>query len=1337
MLGRTPVSPGLAISPEVPEICNGDSPGSAGWQLASMTSADRKTTVAGRMAHTNVKQAGYRMGRPDTSGLGVSNHDQLSGFGGNDVDALLARKSKYQQGYPSWHDISSGSHLAHNRSSTSADTCLMGGPESKLAGSRGADPGCSLSLDESIHHGGEEFDAGSHQWSLPPSAHALAYAPGNNGGGPDASTSAADMLRRKVRLSTSHSFSGLASAGFSGTRQASAATLASSSSYNNLTSLVHSHKAAGRHRFSDASATGDDVTVLVSPSVASHEGHGSNEWSRTSTGALLYQLSPMTDTSMGEGDGRNWRSSMETVIGGYVGGSGPDERKTSVTMDVTPCGGWGSLEEIERVGYSLECDGGGRVFIPKRESMSGRGRGGDKRAGTIGPLAALSAHGDYASGLRSPPLPCGARSSKDEIYRSSLDTASTEDRQSGGGEGHQGGIQGVGALDGFLGNMDHEHGLAVGDLDEVAEGASLHGLPGGPDPCWPLTPDVLEEVCADTDWLVPRDMGLHAQGLVGHGAGSGARPSGEVHGMTPSALGMMSGLGLPGGTGTKDQHMQPLAGARAMGQGVAPIQLQCKGSGVRQPGKSKEGDALASSPLSAGGQTTPGSASKGGSAKQAGGDKVTEKKVRVDWTPELHACFTQAVDKLGLDKAIPSEILELMGVSSLTRHNIASHLQKYRSRHRRMQSATQVDNGDGNASTVTATEIGQVSSQQGAQDSQQAGGVGTVLGGGAGGSNNRTRAPQRSKSRVSIDVTSGVAGYSTKRTKASPKDGEGALSPPLQGEEPVGGGPMRKGSKKLPRRTLSQLPIIVTPAVADDCTEGAGAGAGAVTGAAAGVCASAHPSLGHVPSCGSLEDLLPAHPDFALPDFSDGEVFLGEDDDGSPVMVEMDDADGTSLLGHGLEDAELIHRLANITSGGASDPQAGMRAPMMMPAGGAVTGNGDVSGAHVMAVGNATGMPLLMDDVDIHGARMRGASGTTQSGAPQQGPFGMMGAPAGNSSKGPPMAMMAMGSELPQQPQQAQPMKSMVGGSMGNLEGPLALPGAGEMFLAQPQQVQPPQQQQPMDSSSGFFMQQPAGHQMPMQWAPSFEAPHSGFMPSQAPQPQPMDAQGPVQAWGVAPPLTPGMFERGGAQVMMMPRRRPILPRLAPRPPAPPVIQRNPPSDASVAPALPGTMSLACGIANTNGHLAAMSLDGRLAPPQWGAPAGGNMGDRNGAGASNSFAQPGMNNAVKWGVGATAGVQGAQAGPQQSVAAPSNASSNALMSPYGPGMQWMQQLLSPSNTGQGSTPAAANNNHLPSIIQQVLLNPLTPLPVGLRSPHLEDVMVVLAKRSRVDHGNSS
>ncbi|CAD5177407.1 unnamed protein product [Musa acuminata subsp. malaccensis] len=56
-----------------------------------------------------------------------------------------------------------------------------------------------------------------------------------------------------------------------------------------------------------------------------------------------------------------------------------------------------------------------------------------------------------------------------------------------------------------------------------------------------------------------------------------------------------------------------------------------------------------------------------------------KRKAKVEWTPELHRRFVQAVEQLGIDKAVPSRILELMGIDCLTRHNIASHLQKYRS----------------------------------------------------------------------------------------------------------------------------------------------------------------------------------------------------------------------------------------------------------------------------------------------------------------------------------------------------------------------------------------------------------------------------------------------------------------------------------------------------------------------------------------------------------------------------------------------------------------------------------------------------------------------------------
>ncbi|XP_022143121.1 two-component response regulator ORR24-like isoform X2 [Momordica charantia] len=59
-------------------------------------------------------------------------------------------------------------------------------------------------------------------------------------------------------------------------------------------------------------------------------------------------------------------------------------------------------------------------------------------------------------------------------------------------------------------------------------------------------------------------------------------------------------------------------------------------------------------------------------------DDSTQKKPRVDWNGELHRKFIAAVNHLGIEKAVPKKILDLMNVEGLTRENVASHLQKYR-----------------------------------------------------------------------------------------------------------------------------------------------------------------------------------------------------------------------------------------------------------------------------------------------------------------------------------------------------------------------------------------------------------------------------------------------------------------------------------------------------------------------------------------------------------------------------------------------------------------------------------------------------------------------------------
>ncbi|XP_056160496.1 two-component response regulator-like APRR2 isoform X2 [Syzygium oleosum] len=74
--------------------------------------------------------------------------------------------------------------------------------------------------------------------------------------------------------------------------------------------------------------------------------------------------------------------------------------------------------------------------------------------------------------------------------------------------------------------------------------------------------------------------------------------------------------------------------------------------------------------------------SKASNLRNSVGTRGNRKKMKVDWTPDLHKKFVQVVEQLGVDQAIPSRILDLMKVEGLTRHNVASHLQKYRM-HRR------------------------------------------------------------------------------------------------------------------------------------------------------------------------------------------------------------------------------------------------------------------------------------------------------------------------------------------------------------------------------------------------------------------------------------------------------------------------------------------------------------------------------------------------------------------------------------------------------------------------------------------------------------------------------
>ncbi|CAA0842626.1 Two-component response regulator ARR2 [Striga hermonthica] len=65
------------------------------------------------------------------------------------------------------------------------------------------------------------------------------------------------------------------------------------------------------------------------------------------------------------------------------------------------------------------------------------------------------------------------------------------------------------------------------------------------------------------------------------------------------------------------------------------------------------------------------------------------KKPRVVWTMEMHQKFLEAIEIIGYEKAVPKKIVEVMGISGLTRENVASHLQKYRGSSKRTQEIEQ------------------------------------------------------------------------------------------------------------------------------------------------------------------------------------------------------------------------------------------------------------------------------------------------------------------------------------------------------------------------------------------------------------------------------------------------------------------------------------------------------------------------------------------------------------------------------------------------------------------------------------------------------------------------
>ncbi|XP_076920906.1 transcription factor PCL1-like [Bidens hawaiensis] len=79
----------------------------------------------------------------------------------------------------------------------------------------------------------------------------------------------------------------------------------------------------------------------------------------------------------------------------------------------------------------------------------------------------------------------------------------------------------------------------------------------------------------------------------------------------------------------------------------------------------------------------------------------SSKRIRLVWTPELHKLFAEVVKHLGVKKAVPKIIMQLMNVEGLTRENVASHLQKYRLYVKRMPGLSDRTVGVGRRASVS------------------------------------------------------------------------------------------------------------------------------------------------------------------------------------------------------------------------------------------------------------------------------------------------------------------------------------------------------------------------------------------------------------------------------------------------------------------------------------------------------------------------------------------------------------------------------------------------------------------------------------------------------------
>lgn len=101
--------------------------------------------------------------------------------------------------------------------------------------------------------------------------------------------------------------------------------------------------------------------------------------------------------------------------------------------------------------------------------------------------------------------------------------------------------------------------------------------------------------------------------------------------------------------------------------------------------------------------------------------QMAMKRPRLIWTKQLHERFVEAVNKMGVDQAVPKAIMQSMNVKGITRENVASHLQKYRAQLKKNKTAAAAaaENGTKEEEAAAAAPAPDNGSKKGAEQEEK------------------------------------------------------------------------------------------------------------------------------------------------------------------------------------------------------------------------------------------------------------------------------------------------------------------------------------------------------------------------------------------------------------------------------------------------------------------------------------------------------------------------------------------------------------------------------------------------------------------------------------------